>query len=93
MLLLLPMPMTAADSHEWEAVPQLSPFPPSDSSPNAMVVFQGISWRLSGWIYKGREWKSVSEIWKSSDCSKWELVNREPAYDPYSAFIVFKDAL
>lgn len=66
-------------------------FRPRDSSPNAIVQFDGHYWVLGGWSNFAHDvWYSVSDVWKSRDGVNWQLVNSTPPYSPYSAFLVFR---
>jgi hypothetical protein len=66
-------------------------FPARDSSPNAIVHHKGAYWVLGGWGNHGHDlWYSVADVWWSEDGVNWRLVNAQPPYSPYSAFVVFQ---
>lgn len=79
--------------YHWRELPQVAPFPAADSSPNAVVHFAGRFWLLSAWNNTTGEWRSTSQVWASDDASAWQCVNALPPYDPYSAFVAFRDAI
>lgn len=83
----------AVGDYRWREIPQLTRFPAADSSPNAVVSHRNQTWLLSGWSYKGGVWASHSAVWVSNDLANWQVVNGSPPYDPYSAFVVFQDAI
>ena len=69
-------------------------FRPRDSSPNAIVQYEGHYWVLGGWSNFAHDvWHSVPDVWKSRDGVNWHLVNATPPYSPYSAFVVFQDRI
>lgn len=69
-------------------------FRPRDSSPNAMLNYDGHYWIFGGWSNFSHDvWRSVPDVWKSRDGVNWQMVNAAPPYSPYSAFLVFQDRL
>lgn len=69
-------------------------FAPRDSSTNAIVTFDGHHWVLGGWSHFGDdEWHSYTDVWKSRDGVRWELVNDEPPYSHYSSFVTWRDRM
>lgn len=68
-------------------------FSPRDSSPNACVVHRDSVWVFAGYRYVDGDWFSRSDVYKSADAKVWEVVNPNPPYDPYSAFVSFKDTI
>lgn len=66
-------------------------FMPRDSSPNAIVSQNGYFWILGGWgNFADDRWYSVSDVWRSKDLKRWQLVNDSPPYFPYNCFISWK---
>lgn len=69
-------------------------FRPRDSSPNAVVQYDGHYWVLGGWSNFAHDfWYSESDVWKSRDGVNWHLVNATPPYSPYCAFVVFRNRI
>jgi hypothetical protein len=64
---------------------------PSDSSPNAILAYDGTHWILGGWSNWAHDvWYSVAKVWRSSDGVSWRDTQALPPYSPYSAFVVFQ---
>lgn len=74
----------------WQKISANASFSPRDSSPNGALVFDGKLWILEGYKNMGNEtYYSTSDIYNSTDGVSWNLVNANPPYNPYSAFMVF----
>ena len=78
------------DPGPWLKRANKTSFGPRDSSPNACIVFNDTVWVFAGWRNQADEWFSKSDVYNSGDAINWKLVNANPPYDPYSAFVSFK---
>lgn len=66
-------------------------FRPRDSSPNAIVRYDGYYWILGGWSNFGHDlWYSVTDVWRSRDGTDWQIVNAAPPYIHYCSFVLWK---
>jgi hypothetical protein len=66
-------------------------FQPRDSSPNAVLRYADHLWVLGGWSnFGGEDWRSYTDVWRSHDAVRWELVNAAPPYVHYSSFVVWQ---
>lgn len=66
-------------------------FRPRDSSPNAILRYDGYYWILGGWSNFGHDlWYSVTDVWRSRDGTNWQLVNAAPPYIHYCSFVVWQ---
>lgn len=74
----------------WQKVAARTAFSPRDSSPNGVLVYNDKIWILEGYrLIQPDIYYSTSDIYSSSDGANWTLINANPPYNPYSAFIVF----
>jgi hypothetical protein len=81
---------TTTPSGFWKKETDSTQYSPRDSSPNASVVHDGKVWILGGYrLDSDTVWRSRSDVWSSEDGVTWELVNENPPYSPYSAFVSF----
>lgn len=83
-------PQVSADASHWIKVTDSTSFSPRDSSPNASIIHNDSVWVLAGWRTDGKKWFSKSDTYKSADGINWEMVNAEPPYSAYSAFVSYK---
>jgi hypothetical protein len=66
-------------------------FKPRDSSPNAVLKYDGYFWVLGGWSnFGGEDYHSYTDVWRSRDAVRWELVNAAPPYVHYCSFVVWQ---
>lgn len=66
-------------------------FRPRDSSPNAILSYDGYFWILGGWSNLAHDvWRSYTDVWKSKDAVEWELVNDSPPYIHYCSYVVWR---
>jgi hypothetical protein len=66
-------------------------FRPRDSSPNAILRHDGHYWILGGWSNFGIDlWSSYTDVWRSSDGVRWELVNAAPPHDHYCSYATWR---
>lgn len=77
----------------WQNIATQTQFYPRDSSPNAALYYKSKHWILEGWEGGGGESASFSNSWSSVDGLNWTLENDSPPYEPYSAYIVFRDKM
>jgi hypothetical protein len=69
-------------------------FRPRDSSPNAVLRYDGHFWVLGGWSnFGGENWHSYTDVWRSKDAVRWELINETPPYVHYSSFVVWRNRM
>jgi hypothetical protein len=69
-------------------------FKPRDSSPNAIVTYDGYHWILGGWSnFGGDVWHSYADVWQSKDAVRWQRVNDAPPYVHYSSFVVWQERM
>lgn len=77
----------------WKKIATNARFSPRDSSPNASTIHNDSVWVFAGYRYENGTWDSRSDVWKSGDGIKWELVNDAPPYYPYCAFVSFQNRI
>jgi hypothetical protein len=74
----------------WQKVAAKASFSPRDSTPNGILVYDGNVFLFEG--YKKMEdgtYYSTSDVHVSSDGVNWKLINPDPPFNPYSAYIAF----
>lgn len=76
----------------WQKVQPSATFKPRDSTPNGVLVYNNKVWLFEGYkLMEPGTYYSTSDLHNSDDGVRWQMINPEPPYNPYSAFIVFQD--
>jgi hypothetical protein len=79
---------------KWQQLATKANFSPRDNNPNAALVYRNQFWLLAGETRdEDGVWTPLTDVWRSSDGIKWEMVNPAAPYKHISSFVVFKDKM